>query len=208
MNTFFYSDPHFYHEKIIKYCKRPFANAEEMNEIQIQNWNRSVKYGDYVYVLGDWILGLGEGAVKTPYANMIRARLNGNIIFIMGNHDPESWYVNYMTGREPIGPHFQEFHILLERKICGQTMVLFHYGMRTWHHDLRGVWHLYGHSHSQLPPYGKSMDVGADANNFTPVHFDEVKAKMDSFEIGDHPSFAEFNAEQNADTYLKPPEKV
>ena len=30
---YFTSDQHFYHEKIIRHCSRPFRDAQEMNEI-------------------------------------------------------------------------------------------------------------------------------------------------------------------------------
>ena len=35
-NIFFTSDTHFNHEKIIGLCKRPFKDAEEMNEYLIE----------------------------------------------------------------------------------------------------------------------------------------------------------------------------
>ena len=34
---YFTSDLHFYHEKIIHHCNRPFRDAQEMNEKLIQN---------------------------------------------------------------------------------------------------------------------------------------------------------------------------
>ena len=40
--TFFVSDTHFNHTNIIKYCNRPFNNADEMDAALIKNWNAKV----------------------------------------------------------------------------------------------------------------------------------------------------------------------
>ncbi len=61
--------------------------------------------------------------------------------------------------------------------------------------DLRGSWHLYGHSHSMLPPFGKSFDIGVDSWDYTPLSYEQVKKEMDKRDIGKHPMFAEFKAE-------------
>ena len=53
----FTSDTHFFHNNIIDYCKRPFVNAEEMNEYIIKQWNSVVKPQDEVYHLGDFAFG-------------------------------------------------------------------------------------------------------------------------------------------------------
>ena len=42
------SDTHFSHVNIIKYCNRPYASVEEMNNALIDNWNSVVKNDDLV----------------------------------------------------------------------------------------------------------------------------------------------------------------
>jgi calcineurin-like phosphoesterase family protein len=191
---FFTSDTHFSHKNIIKYCHRPFVDEtypdlggktdprrwkeEEMNEEMIRRWNKRILPNDTVYHLGDFAFK------NLRKAKEIREQLNGKIYMIRGNHD---------TG-ENFG--FEWMKDYYELKVGNQDIVLFHYGMRTWHHDLRGTWHLYGHSHDGLPPYGKSFDVGVDAWDFYPVSFTRVREEMDKREIGLHPGFAEFIVEQ------------
>ena len=163
---FFTSDTHFYHDNIIKYSNRPFKNSLEMNEIIINNWNKVVTASDTIYHLGD----VGFACVEV--LNETLKRLNGNIIFLTGNHDRS------MKGLAPI-KH------LLEINIEGQPIVLMHYAMYVWPKSHYGSWHLFGHSHGTLKGVGKSFDVGVDANNFTPISFDQVKNIMVS--LPDHP---------------------
>jgi len=77
----FISDTHFYHTNIIKYCNRPFKDAEEMNYKIIQNWNSVVQHDDIVYHLGDFALGNKEKIKNIAY------QLNGRKFLICGNHD-------------------------------------------------------------------------------------------------------------------------
>ena len=44
------SDLHLGHENIIKYCRRPFSSAAEMDGVLINNWNRVVKETEEVTV--------------------------------------------------------------------------------------------------------------------------------------------------------------
>lgn len=174
---FFTSDTHFGHKNIIKYCSRPFISVQEMDDQMIKRWNSKVGPQDYVYHLGDFAFK------HAGDARAIRSRLNGKIFMIKGNHD---------TGQD-FG--FEWMKLYYELKIGDQEIVLFHYGQRTWHHDLRGTWHLYGHSHGLLPPYGKSFDIGVDCWNFYPLSFEEVKQEMDKKAIGEHPGFKDFKIE-------------
>lgn len=142
------------------------------------NWNRKVKPGDYVYHLGDFAYGSHATVEAT---RRLRKRLNGHIYLIRGNHEkvacgmPESfvWLDDYR-----------------EIEVEGQRIVLFHYALRTWHHDLRGVWHLFGHTHNTLPSSGKSFDIGVDCWNFEPLSFSEVKSEMDKLPIAPQVKFS------------------
>jgi len=61
-----------------------------------------------------------------------------------------------------------------------QRIILLHYAMRVWRGSHRGTWHLYGHSHGQLPDLEDhlSFDAGVDSHNFYPISYEEVKAIM------------------------------
>ena len=177
MNTFFTSDTHFGHANIIKYCNRPFADVEEMDNTLIHNWNSIVRPEDTVYHLGDFAVGGGPAA---PYLH----RLNGTICFCLGNHDKrliktyqdiELKLQSYQIKRAESGiPYLRE--VTIEK----QEIVLCHYAMKVWNGSHKGSWQLYGHSHGTLPddPTALSCDVGMDCWNYFPVSMEQLRAKM------------------------------
>lgn len=81
MKYFVTSDLHLGHENIILYCNRPFKNITEMDYTLINNWNSVVAWDDTVIHVGDFSFGNSQNYIS---------RLNGNIIFIKGNHDDVS----------------------------------------------------------------------------------------------------------------------
>jgi calcineurin-like phosphoesterase family protein len=81
---FILSDLHLGHNNIIKYCRRPFNNAGEMDRVLTGNWNRTIGEHDEVLYLGDFRYGL-ETAPSTEYLG----HMNGRITFIHGNHDTD-----------------------------------------------------------------------------------------------------------------------
>lgn len=86
-------DTHFEHFNIIKYCDRPFENADEMNEVIMTNWNFTVKDDDLVIIFGDLAYGKGSKEVLKS----ILPQLKGHKFLIRGNHDYETttWYMRY-----------------------------------------------------------------------------------------------------------------
>lgn len=169
MTTFFTADTHFGHANIIRYCGRPFETKQEHDQILINNWNSVVKPQDTVYHLGDFGFGPAEDLRK------IAGKLQGRIHFIKGNHDKPSVL-------EIIGGRFssiKDVHVIYPN-VNGkkQTIFLSHYAHRTWFKSNHGSWHLWGHSHGNMKPWGLSFDVGVDCWNFTPVSLDRVANKI------------------------------
>ena len=156
---YFTADQHYGHTNIIKYCNRPFSSIEEMNRALIRNHNAVVSKNDIVYHLGDFSFRQHSHYLKD---------LNGRHILILGNHDRLKKKV---TGLE-------EIYQVLRLKYRGEILWLSHYPHLSWPHSYHGSWHLFGHVHGREPGVGLSMDVGVDANNFTPVSFEQVTERM------------------------------
>jgi calcineurin-like phosphoesterase family protein len=187
-NTWFCADLHLNHGNIVKYSKRPFRDALEMNEILISNWNNCVQQGDDVFYLGDFAHSNKNDALGW------RRRLKGNIHFIEGNHDAAAFQM-----RET----FQWYKQVHGITVSGQDIFLSHFAHRVWNRSHHGCWHLYGHSHAGLPddPSSFSFDVGIDntairlsrsalygtgklpdsglnADDYRPINFGEVQEVM------------------------------
>ena len=99
------SDTHFNHANIIRYCRRPFSSAEEMNRVLLRNWNYCVKETDKVYFLGD----LAYGPVIHP-AEYYLSRMNGRVVLIAGNHDTDLAGTVPYCERELFGIRFLFIH--------------------------------------------------------------------------------------------------
>lgn len=173
--TYFTSDNHWFHRRIIEYSNRPFNSVEHMTEEMIARWNGQVNRDDTVYHLGDFAFG------KIEQIESVLSRLNGIKHFINGNHDKEvkKNRQRLLAGGVASIKDYDEIYV------NNQFIVLFHYGCRVWNKSHHGSWLLYGHSHGSLPPFGKSVDVGSDAPFITgkaeyrPFSFYEIKEFMD-----------------------------
>lgn len=86
------SDLHLYHDNIIGYCSRPFADVDEMNRFFVAEWNVRVAPEDVVVVVGDMSAGLRER--RSEFAELLRS-IRGKKVLIRGNHDhePDDFYL-------------------------------------------------------------------------------------------------------------------
>jgi calcineurin-like phosphoesterase family protein len=86
VKTFATADLHFNHGNIIKYCGRPFIDRIDMNNCLVDNWNKTVSVDDTVFHIGDFCFNrIVDGVYQG--SDYWRGILNGNIIFLAGNHD-------------------------------------------------------------------------------------------------------------------------
>jgi len=163
-NIFFTSDHHFNHKNICKYVARPFSNVLNMNEELIKRWNEVVKKGDIVYHLGDFAFG-----DPTPF----RARLNGQIYLIEGNHDKMTTKVAQVNFIKVV----QQFRV----KSVDPHIWLCHYRMYTWPQRQYNVWHLYGHSHGRSEDTTRkdlSLETCVECWDYYPASYEQIYERM------------------------------
>lgn len=177
---FFTSDTHFFHDNIIKYCNRPFKDADEMNKTLIENWNSVVPKDATVFHLGDVSLNANPKALDA-----VLDSLNGDIYLVIGNHEKDA------LGKEYIRGHWKGIYDIAEIFVKDdeisyeeQHLVMCHYPMTVWNASHRNSWQLFGHVHGGLSNKGKilhkscQMDVGVDCHEFKPISYEQVKHKI------------------------------
>ena len=136
--TYFISDLHIGHERIIEFDNRPFKDLEEMHEALITNWNNVISNGDTVYVLGDVIF-------YSKYNDIVK-QLNGHKILIRGNHDRETNSKYMHIGFSDI-KEYNKIKVKLEN---GKEVkvILSHYMIPNYDGNSTGAYMLHGHSHN------------------------------------------------------------
>ena len=174
----FTSDTHFGHAKVIEYCRRPFADVEEMNETLIRKWNEKVRPEDLVFHLGDFCFCSVNDACG------IIGRLNGQKMLVIGNHDwknvkSETFRRNFLFVGQQMNIKVDEYSIYLN-----------HFPFLTFNHAYNGAsscWQLFGHVHSGPNCCGgqdcermvsilpTQYDVGVDNNGYCPVAFETIR---------------------------------
>jgi calcineurin-like phosphoesterase family protein len=167
---FFTSDEHLGHGNIIKFCQRPYVDPEVMTEMLLANHNLVVQPGDSVYHLGD----IFWKTLSITDAMSYLSRLNGHHYYVRGNH--EVLFERFAELRSM----FRWTKDIAEIKVDNYPkIILCHYAMKEWHSKDHGSWHLFGHSHGQLPEEASlSFDVGVDAWAYFPVSIKQVAKKM------------------------------
>lgn len=160
------SDTHFGHDNIISYCKRPFANAEIMDENLIENWNSVVKDGDIVYHLGDVYFGVnGRDALS---------KLKGRKRLILGNHDDgKDQFLHKTFQKINVWRMFPEFGLLLTHLPVDRS-ALYRSEGEYFYSYLKNI---HGHIHQNSSPSEHHRNVSVEQINYTPIHIEELRIK-------------------------------
>lgn len=162
-DVWFISDTHFFHDNIIRYCGRPFANSDIMNECLVENWNSVVKPQDKVYHLGDVALGYGGDEREL---SLLLAQLNGHKRLIVGNHD---------SLKSPaLHKHFEKIELWAGFAKKGWGFTVSHIPLPIEH--LRdGEWCVHGHLHNNISSNNQHINICVEQIGYTPIHLDTIE---------------------------------
>ena len=172
MKIYYISDLHFSHEKIIKFCNRPYKTIEEMDEDIINKWNSIVTPNDVVRILGDIALPKSKDDVEK--AIKLVKRLNGKKSLIIGNHDTE------LLEEERFRQLFSSIKHYDKVTDNGRNVILSHYPIEEWDGFYKGYIHLYGHIHNNnvnLKKLDNRYNVSLEVLDYKPKTLDEIISK-------------------------------
>ena len=151
----FTSDLHHMHKRIVEFTNRSIDTTQENHTEWLTDvWNKNVSSGDLVYHLGDFSFAKNYDDIV-----LFMLRLNGQKIFIKGNHDKRE-NLDRLVKDSLIAAWYDYKEI----KLQDIPTVLFHFPIASWHRQSHGALHLHGHCHGNFKDYrGKMLDVGLDS---------------------------------------------
>lgn len=157
--NWYWADPHFGHDEIIVYCRRPYINSKRM-EIDLVRKYRSVvdPEKDTVYIVGDLTLA---GPQHQGYVLHIINQLPGRKIFVMGNHDKLNPFAYVDLGMESVHTAYDTGKYILHHDPAAAIML----PNRKW---------LCGHVHIIFKKIRNIVNVGVDQWGYFPVNEEEI----------------------------------
>lgn len=140
-----WSDNHFGHNNIIKYCQRPINHEL----IMLSEWVRSVHPEDQILNLGDIFMGSGGNSKR--WADIVKL-MPGEKFTLMGNHDRDESLIR-RAGFEILEPFVHKGVAFSHRPVCDDF-------------PIEGAWdvNVHGHTHNNPWPDSHHADEG------TPYH--------------------------------------
>lgn len=160
-----------------------------MNNTMIEKWNKKVRNGDIVYILGDFAYAPNNEEYKE-----LLSKLNGIKILVKGNHDKVSEVRAINLGfqcmvREAVinigKQRVRLSHYPYKPNWFNTLKISFLQKFKLYLWDLRFMnvrpkqdkdeWLLFGHTH-QTESYtgGKSIHIGVDSWDFEPVSVNKI----------------------------------
>ena len=187
-NVYFTTDFHLFHHNVLKFDKRPFNDVHHMHQIIEQRWNETVNPDDIVIYLGDLSFARRE---DKDYINQMLERLNGQIHFVLGNHDKIE-EVKKMPNLESVQDYLEVriTHMEGDKKI--ETLFCcMHYPIYSWNKKHHGSYMVHGHCHGNLH-HGEEasfydnrrvIDVGCMLHDYRPVSYTQIMKKLSHVKV-------------------------
>lgn len=117
---YYTADLHLGHANVIKFDKRPFVSAEEMDRTLIANWNSRVTDRDKVYIAGDLIF-----KSEKP-AEWYLEQLCGIKYLVIGNHEKA------VLGSEKACSYFEDIDKMMHIKDGKHQICICHFPIVEW----------------------------------------------------------------------------
>lgn len=186
MTIWYTADLHFGHENIIQFSGRPFRSASHMDTALIENMWKVVRPDDALYIVGDF--AFGPGAKDPGWLRMIFDQLPGaERHLVVGNHD--------LAPTQAL-PWTSVTH-LTEVEDGGQSNVLCHYPMITWHRARKGALQLFGHVHNNWTGSRNAINVGVDVWDYMPITIKDIERRARKLPENKHWADVEHRAKQD-----------
>lgn len=161
------SDTHFGHENIIRYCGRPWPNADRMDRALLNNINSAVNYNDLLIIVGDLTLA---GPTRSRYAERIVRQLPPNKILVYGNHDrfKPSWYLK------------RGFEIAATSLVLSGGVLVVHKPADSVHVPTSKPV-VCGHVHDLYKSFENIVNVGVDMHDYKPILLEDALAMCELY---------------------------
>jgi calcineurin-like phosphoesterase family protein len=164
----FTSDEHYNHAAIIDHTNRPFWDWKIMNQELIQRFNSRVHNSDTTFHVGDFKFG-----ANGPNVYELKKMLNGDHVFIWGNHDrnngnntPMKYAVIKTYGLNILLVHNQDDAVMFMGGNLGIDMAFV------------------GHSHNNWKFKKNLVNVGVDVWDYYPVGAKQILKAYRNWEMG------------------------
>ena len=157
---FFTSDTHFSAQRTLELSYRPFKTVQDMDEHLVSNWNKRVTMNDIVIHLGDFG---NPNAFKYLNCNQM--------YFLPGNYERKiEGFSTETYFKDARAVQIEEKMI----KVNGSTYYICHEPINDKFNP-ENKFYLYGHIHRLQLVKRNGINVGTDANRYTPVSVKELE---------------------------------
>lgn len=164
-DVWFVSDLHIHHANILRHQKERIKamGLKDENDIEghdkwiVNMWNSTVKRGDHVYVLGDFIMSNRDSSVRILHTLKSKGC---HIHLIVGNHDKSTQKLENMFESIDLIKVVDFKKTVFPFLDNDFAVVMCHYPMVTWPRKCFGALHLFGHIHANSPHIDEGVNEG------------------------------------------------